>query len=169
MAKMKMSTAAPSRKSAHHIPTKHLTTLSLTDFRPTNIIPVRAGDRVHVNFFQKSYTKPLAVPTFGSFKIKTYSYFCPWRVIWRGYEGFIDDSTDASVPKTPIELELRDLMEIILNAYGSGTGDYTGEYEQISVPFTDPNAVLPYPDTHDFEVLYTIQSGGGDNQDQAKY
>lgn len=159
MAKMKMSTAAPSRKSAHHIPTKHLTTLSLTDFRPTNIIPVRAGDRVHVNFFQKSYTKPLAVPTFGSFKIKTYSYFCPWRVIWRGYEGFIDDSADSSVPKTPIEFELRDLMEIILDAYGSGTGDYTGEYEEKHVAFAGQNTI-PYPDTHDFEVLYDYETAG---------
>lgn len=165
MAKMNISTASPSKKAAFYVPTKHLTTLSLTDFRPTNIIPVRAGDRVHVNYFQKSYTKSLAVPTFGSFKIKTFAYFCPWRVIWRGYEGFISNTVDTTVPKTPISFELRDLMEILLGAYVEGNSDYVGEYEikEGTMPSTvfdqlSPNEV--YPNTHDFEVMYNFERSG---------
>lgn len=97
MPKFKMSTASRAKKNDFNLSTTHITTMDFDSFRVSNYIPCVQGDSFDINYSQFTRLAPLAVPTFGAFRLKTYAFFVPYRVIWKGFESWYEESQDTSV------------------------------------------------------------------------
>lgn len=155
MAKLNISTAAVSKKNRFHLPTTHLTTMALADFMPINILPLRMGDKVDVNMTEISQTNPTAVKTFGSFKLKTYAFFVPHRVVWKGYKQFRDGSVDATLENKPLTFRMIDLAEFIFGTNFSVSTPYAVLQDTDVVSFASWVSSSPVlADNWDFSTYY---------------
>lgn len=113
MSKLNISTSRVKERNSFHVPSTNITTLDVGRIIPSNILPLEAGDRVSVNYNQFSRLSPLLVPTFGSFRLKTYAFYVPYRTIWRGYQDFRSESVDNSTNynRSPLTWSLIDLFQ----------------------------------------------------------
>lgn len=141
MSKMNIQTAKKSKKSRFDVSSTHITTLDVGQARPTNILPLIPGDKVTGDYAQFSRLSALVAPTFGSFQLKTYMFFVPHRVVWRGFESYMARSVDTTVYNEPKTFYFGDLLRLlfyvyIVNENGSykltiqpSSNDYCGEWE----------------------------------------
>lgn len=97
MAKMSMRTASRSKANKFDLSSTHVLTQTFGQYRVTNYLPCVPGDKFNISYQQFTRLAPLVVPTFGNFKIKTYAFFVPYRVVWRGFESWYSESVDNSV------------------------------------------------------------------------
>lgn len=97
MAKMSMRTASRSKANKFDLSSTHVLTQTFGQYRVTNYLPCVPGDKFNISYQQFTRLAPLVVPTFGNFKVKTYAFFVPYRVIWRGFESWYSESVDTSV------------------------------------------------------------------------
>lgn len=115
MAKVNVKTALSERKYPHPIPSRHITTLAVNDTRLTNIVNVRKGERISCEYSQFTRLMPLVAPTYGSFKICTYSFFVPIRTIWAHYKEYRQENVDRSAGAIdPINFSFNMILDIIL-------------------------------------------------------
>lgn len=135
MAKINVKTALSERKYPHPIPSRHITTLAVNDTRLTNIVNVRKGERISCEYSQFTRLMPLVAPTYGSFKISTYSFFVPIRTIWAHYKEYRQENVDRSAGAIdPINFSFNMIMDIILGVVeepyptpGNWGSDYISE------------------------------------------
>ena len=95
--KTKIQTASKRSKTPIPFPCTHVTTWDIGNLRPTFIKRLKQGWKFDVNYYQLSRLQPLAQPTFGAFRLKTYAFWVPFHSIWDGYEQFISEDKDPSV------------------------------------------------------------------------
>lgn len=119
---MNISTAKRAKKAKFHIPSTVITTLETGSLVPVNCVLANAGDSFDVKYNQFTRLSPLLVPTFGSFKLKTMSFFVPFSSIWKHYNDWRASSIDASISYdlTPKAFTLKLLLEELFN-----TADFT--------------------------------------------
>ena len=103
MSKIVFPSAVSSKKNRFDVSSTHITTLDIGQIRPVNILPANEGDSFDVRMSEFSRLAPLAVPAFGTFRLKTQAFFVPLRVIWQDYMKYIsrsvDNSTTLNVPR----------------------------------------------------------------------
>lgn len=97
MAKININTANGRKRNKHYIPTVTLTTEDSGTLQPTNIIICQAGDHIDTTFNRVSQSQPTAVRTFGSFDLKSFAFFVPFKTVWRHYEDWAVSSVDATI------------------------------------------------------------------------
>lgn len=98
MAKVSMRTANPRKKSRFDLSSTHITTMDFGKLVPTNIIDCVPGDNMKINYKMFSRMSPLVVPTFGSFQMRTRSFFVPYRLLTDSFENFMSQAKDISLP-----------------------------------------------------------------------
>lgn len=101
MAKVNISTASRNKKASFDLSSTHITTLDVGQLRPTYITPLYAGEDIDLKYGQFSRLSPLVAPTFGSFRLKSYAFFCPSRLVFKEYDSFRSGSSDATMFKKP--------------------------------------------------------------------
>ena len=89
---------ANSRKTTFDKSSTHISTLDFGRWLPSQTLPVRRGDNVHVRLNQFVRLAPLAVPTYGNIKLLTRSYFVPFRLLSPRWFGFVQNNTPANDP-----------------------------------------------------------------------
>lgn len=123
MAKITLVTAAPEKKRQFDVSSLHLTTHELAQMRVANILPTEQGDVFDINMSEISQTAPTVVKTFGAFKLKTYAFFVPTRVVWKHYQDWRIDTADTTVGRSPIYWSLHVLFQYMfgLMKYQNGS------------------------------------------------
>ena len=84
------------KKAEINLNSTHVTTLDMCQYRVSNITPVLGGDTLDFKYFQKTQVSPLAVNSFGSFDVRTLSFFVPMKSIWHYYEDYRRETNDSS-------------------------------------------------------------------------
>ena len=86
---------ANDKKTTFDKSSTHISTLDFGRWLPSQTLPVRRGDSVHIRLNQFVRLAPLAVPTYGNIKLQTRSYFVPYRLLTpRWYDFVQNDSSD---------------------------------------------------------------------------
>lgn len=176
MATINFSTANHERKYRHDISSIHLTTLSINDVKVTNIINVLKGDKISVDYSQFSRLSPLVAPTYGSFDIKTFSFFVPIHTIWHHYEQFKKSTVDSSISPytTPINISLFEILrEIDVDFFRNSDENVTPLYYHVTLlngnNVSDLVSALsgmavppaPYSGTPAHDIIYYASNGDG--------
>ena len=87
---------ANSSKTTFDKSSTHISTLDFGRWLPSQILPVRRGDSVHVRLNQFVRLAPLAVPTYGNIKLLTRSYFVPFRLLTPLWYDFVQNDSHLS-------------------------------------------------------------------------
>lgn len=101
-----------------NMPTTHLTTFDIGQLRPTYIRRMMKGWKLDMDFHQFSRMSPLAQPTMGAFRLKSYAFWVPFTSIFEGYERFRSKDIDPSsidIAK-PCNIRLWDIVRAFLPA-----------------------------------------------------
>lgn len=123
MSKIKLSTANGRKLNKHYIPSVTLTTSDVGTLQPVNIVECHVGDHISVNMNQYSQTQPTAVRTFGSFNLKTWAFFVPFKSVWKHYQDWMVHSADTSIPHSSAPtFSLMKFMEMIGLSFNSSRG-----------------------------------------------
>lgn len=121
---IKFATSRSKSKHTHYLPTTSIMTSDFRQIRPTNILPLIPEDEVTVDYKQFTRLAPLAVPTFGSFDVRTYAFFVPFTTIWRNFESYISNSLDASLNIQPPIFSLANFLSRLFGiTFSGGYGD----------------------------------------------
>ena len=84
---------ANGKKTTFDKSSTHISTLDFGRWLPSQILPVRRGDNVHVRLNQFVRLAPLAVPTYGNIKLMTRSYFVPYRLLTPNWYDFVQNDS----------------------------------------------------------------------------
>lgn len=117
--KISINTARKGTKSKMDVSTTHVTTLNMTQLKPTNILYGIQGDKFVVDYGQFTRLSPLVVPTYGSFKMKTFAFWVPLRTIWSDYQNFMENTPDGSLNPKPLNISLKDIFNLFYTQLGS--------------------------------------------------
>lgn len=121
---------ANGKKTTFDKSSTHISTLDFGRWLPSQILPVRRGDNVHIRLNQFVRLAPLAVPTYGNIKLMTRSYYVPYRLLTPNWYDFVqNDSADTSLPDHMPWCTNADLYNILLQYSDSASGS--------SVDFSD--------------------------------
>ena len=123
MGKITFRTAS-SKKNVFDRSSMHITTLDFSRPIVSNFLPVTRGDSVHVRLNQFMRLSPLAVPTYGNFKLVTRAFFTPMRLLssnWHDFMAQMKGSTERSLPWTTVS---RIVDTIVDNYTIAGTSDH---------------------------------------------
>ena len=88
--KMKMPVASHNR-SQHDLSAPHITTSNFMEFTVAKAMELAPGQSIDVYHEEFVRLEPLSVPTFGRAEIRNYSFFVPFRTVWKPWTDFIDD------------------------------------------------------------------------------
>lgn len=114
---------ANSRKTTFDKSSTHISTLDFGRWLPSQTLPVRRGDNVHVRLNQFVRLAPLAVPTYGNIRLLTRSYFVPYRLLTpRWYEFVQNDSSNNDLSNRIPWCTNEDLYNILLTNSEVTTG-----------------------------------------------
>lgn len=106
---------ANSNKTTFDKSSTHISTLDFGRWLPSQILPVRRGDSVHVRLNQFVRLAPLAVPTYGNIKLLTRSYFVPYRLLTPRWYDFVQNDVPSTDPTNRIPwCTNEDLFNILL-------------------------------------------------------
>ena len=122
--KTTLKTAASSKRNSHDNSCVHITTLDFGKLRPTYCLNVRRGDNIFLDYTQFTRLSPLAAPTFGSAKIKSYAFWVPLRILWRGYHDFRINNVDSSLPDFIPNSKFGELLEGLIFK-GTNSANFT--------------------------------------------
>ena len=128
MSKVNISTASRHKKSKFDLSSTHITTLDVGQLRPTYVTPLYAGEDISLSYGQFSRLSPLVVPTFGSFRLKSYAFFVPHRLVFKQYDAFRSGSSDATEFKKPPYIYNTQLVgslrkhSFVFGSYGGNNG-----------------------------------------------
>lgn len=111
--KIIMPTARKSGKNKMDVSSTHITTMSMTQLRPVNILYGIQGDTFNVDYGQFTRLSPLVSPTYGSFTLKTFAFWIPLRVIWSDYQNYMENTPDGSVRPETLNFSLKDLCDLL--------------------------------------------------------
>lgn len=143
--KIVSNTARAKSKNKMHIPTTHITTMSMTQLRPTNILYGIQGDKFSVKYGQFTRLSPLVVPTYGSFTMKTFSFWIPLRTIWADYQNYMENTPDQTLAPTALNISETDIHRLFYTQQDSeGNLMYISE-----IGSSAPGST---PDNYDFMV-----------------
>lgn len=84
---------ANGKKTTFDKSSTHISTLDFGRWLPSQILPVRRGDNVHVRLNQFVRLAPLAVPTYGNIKLITRSYYVPYRLLTPNWYDFVQNDS----------------------------------------------------------------------------
>lgn len=87
---------ANGKKTTFDKSSTHISTLDFGRWLPSQILPVRRGDSVHVRLNQFVRLAPLAVPTYGNIKLVTRSYYVPFRLLTPNWYDFVQNDSSVS-------------------------------------------------------------------------
>ncbi len=87
---------ANSNKTTFDKSSTHISTLDFGRWLPSQTLPVRRGDSVHIRLNQFVRLAPLAVPTYGNIKLLTRSYFVPFRLLTPRWYDFVQNDSSIS-------------------------------------------------------------------------
>ena len=121
MAKISLKTSHRQKKNKFDVSSTHVLTHDVGQLRPVNILPATGGDSFDINFNSFSRLAPLVAPTFGSFRMKYYAFFVPYRLIWNGYEEYISRSADATIPHPTLDVTVSSLFKMLFGAQYDAT------------------------------------------------
>lgn len=125
MSKVSLKTANRNKKATFDVSSTHITTLDVGQLRPTYILPMYAGEDISVNYGQFSRLSPLVAPTFGSFRLKSYAFFVPHRIVFDKYEDFRSGSADVTTFKRPPRISQGAILGLFQkNSMPLFTGNY---------------------------------------------
>lgn len=114
---------ANSNKTTFDKSSTHISTLDFGRWLPSQILPVRRGDSVHVRLNQFVRLAPLAVPTYGNIKLLTRSYFVPYRLLTPRWYDFVQNDVPSTDPTNRIPwCTNEDLFNILLTNSQITTG-----------------------------------------------
>ncbi len=106
---------ANGKKTTFDKSSTHISTLDFGRWLPSQILPVRRGDNVHVRLNQFVRLAPLAVPTYGNIKLMTRSYYVPYRLLTPNWYDFVqNDSGDKDLSDHMPWCTNADLYSILL-------------------------------------------------------
>lgn len=121
--KAKISSAQTNRVNSFDNSCTHVTTMDFGRLKPTFSLNVLRGDKINLNYSQFTRLSPLVAPTFGSAQLKSYAFWVPVRILWRGYERYVARSVDSSV-ETPLpNFNLMWLMKYLLGSPSPNIND----------------------------------------------
>lgn len=95
------------------------TTIATLDFGKVicpKFVKVRQGDRFSIDYSQFTRLAPMAVPTYGSFMLRTHAFFVPTRVVWPGYGKWLVRESDPSVVADPLKVSSLNLSSSLLSS-----------------------------------------------------
>lgn len=116
---------ANSGKTTFDKSSTHISTLDFGRWLPSQTLPVRRGDSVHVRLNQFVRLAPLAVPTYGNIKLLTRSYFVPYRLLTpRWYDFVQNDSSSNDLTNRIPWCTNEDLFNILLTNSEVTTSSY---------------------------------------------
>lgn len=87
---------ANSNKTTFDKSSTHISTLDFGRWLPSQTLPVRRGDSVHIRLNQFVRLAPLAVPTYGNIKLLTRSYFVPYRLLTPRWYDFVQNDSSSN-------------------------------------------------------------------------
>lgn len=91
----------PSRKW-HNLSYQHLTAMKIGELTPIGIIETVPGGQYKVGAETIVRLQPLASPMMHSMNIKQHTFYVPFRIIWDGFERFIQGKNDQYTGLAPI-------------------------------------------------------------------
>lgn len=139
----------------------HITTMSMTQLRPTNILYGIKGDKFNVNYGQFTRLSPLVAPTYGSFQLKTYAFWVPLKVIWSDYQNYMENTPDASLAPSALNFSGRDYYDLLINSQLNSVGVFAVQYKTSDSFLEDENYdVLVYKSTTEEYVYYKLTARG---------
>lgn len=121
--KINMPLAGNRKKSKFDLSSTHITTMSMTQLKPVNILPTRAGENFNIDYGQFTRLSPLVAPTYGSFTLKTFAFHVPLRTIWTDYQNFMENTPDSSLNPQPLNFSLYDYFDLVFNSEDASTGE----------------------------------------------
>lgn len=83
----------------------HITTMDFSRPIVSNFLPLTRGDSVHIRLNQFMRLSPLAVPSYGNFKLVTRAFFTPMRILssnWLDFRAQVKGSVDRNLPWTTV-------------------------------------------------------------------
>lgn len=94
------------RRSALDLSHSQLTTQRFGEIQPLSPIEVLPGDIVHIGLSSFIRAQPLVRPPVGRVKLRTYTFYVPYRILWDDWETFIagQEDYDPLVPYVPPDL-----------------------------------------------------------------
>lgn len=166
--KATFGTANKTRKYRHNVSSRHITTMGVNDVKVSNILNVRKGEKISVDYSQFSRLAPLVTPTFGSWDIKTFAFFTPIISIWQHYDAFRKDTTDSSISQfvQPINLSMYYLLYPIIDNWSETVPSNmlnephvkTAKYGNF--PDLSSNSYKEFVMGSDMQLVHTAGSGG---------
>lgn len=102
-------------RSTHNLSGAFASTMQCGLLYPTLVKPVMRGDTFDIKIYQDTRTIPTKQALFGTFKMQTDVYFCPWRL----YQGILHNNPLA------IGLKMNQVLapKIVINSAVNGTTD----------------------------------------------
>lgn len=140
---------ANSNKTTFDKSSTHISTLDFGRWLPSQILPVRRGDSVHIRVNQFVRLAPLAVPTYGNIKLVTRSYYVPNRLLTPLWHDFVQNDSAVNLADRIPYCTNADLYNI-LKTYSSLVASSVPEYD-----FADASG-NHYNLTNSGRVLYQI-------------